>query len=718
MDLGKAKLLRDGLNALHQAIHPVYGLAWTDGRQVVLTAIEAAECDEPTFGNSVIIGHFEHVYGLYWGPVSETNAPALLAVQHKKHVTIWQLYYSPQEKNKLVVVQSCEVGDPCPVLAQGCVWHPSKDIILILTKRDLTLLYAPRYENSSVKADIKGIGAICCACWTKEGSRVVVAVDSALYSYIWDDAQKTLNPCSFCPVFDIDAKIYAIQPITRNHVAATTEMPSADGYGNKDIISEVPTLQSSLLALDSELARKNRRMSVESGKSEPVALLRVSSLASADLPHILARHRKSDPSPLAHLRHNNFTARNKISSSRLVIVSFDNNSTTTRKVSIPGILMPDILVLDANSQRVAVSSNMCNLVVICPIAPSCMPNVQQIKFEEIEQVKGVCFLTDRSLLVLVGKQRSNDAVLMPLSSSEKYLIYLTTKELMPIEYVSSSMVDGSTGVPAMRNKDFYDEHILNKELLMPSNIGIQSPMVRRRLTRSLRSISRDPSPTSSLSDMDDNRMATDSFVSLENLDAEPRNNKEISMDQGRRRSKLQRLVAKELCENYSGESLHLLANNTEGYNKGEDVSITRNLGNHESGLWDPHCCLSVVKELLKNCMKSQPYPSLEDPHYLFITYQDPVHEGVSEKRSVLLSHGKLHLRAVQDVFQLTSIEMKFGSMWIILTEDGEGFVPITFKHNQEVTIRDARERGHSRSSTCCADSIVSLGPSGNMPQCG
>ncbi|OCT81302.1 WD repeat and coiled-coil-containing protein [Xenopus laevis] len=715
MDLGKAKLLRNGLNALHQAIHPVYGLAWTDGRQVVLTAIEAAECEEATIGNSVIIGHFEHVYGLYWGPVSETNAPALLAVQHKKHVTIWQLYYSPQEKNKLVVVQTCEVGDPCPVLAQGCVWHPSKDIILIVTKRDLFLLYAPRFENAFFKADIKGIGAICCACWTKEGSRVVVAVESALYSYIWDDVQKTLNPCTFCPVFDIDAKIYAIQPITRNHVAVTTEMPAADCYGNKETISEAPTLQSSLLALDSELSRKNRRMSVESGKSEPVELLRVSSLAPADLPHILARHRKSDPSPLAYMRHNNFTARNKISSSRLIIVSFDNNSTTTRKVSVPGISMPDILVLDANAQRVAVSSNMCNLVVICPIAPSCMPNVQQIKFEETEQVKGACFLNDRTLLVLVGKQRSNDAVLMPLSVSEKYLIYLTTKELTPIEYISSSMVDGS---PNVANKDFYDEPMLNKELLMPSNIGIQSPMVRRRLTRSLRSTSREPSPTSSLSDFDENRMMTDSFVSLENLDAGPRNRREMSVDHGRRSRKLHGLVSKELCENNTSEALHLLTNNTEGYNKGEDISITRNLENHESELWDSHYCLSVVKESLRNGMKSQLYPSPEDPHYLFITYQDPAHEGVSEKRTVLLSHGKLHLRTVQDVFQLASIEMKFGSMWIILTEDGEGFVPITFKHNQEVTIRDARERGHSRSSTCCANSITSLGPSANVPQCG
>lgn len=33
MELGKGKLLRTGLNALYQAIHPIHGLAWTNGNQ-------------------------------------------------------------------------------------------------------------------------------------------------------------------------------------------------------------------------------------------------------------------------------------------------------------------------------------------------------------------------------------------------------------------------------------------------------------------------------------------------------------------------------------------------------------------------------------------------------------------------------------------------------------------------------------------------------------
>ncbi|KAG8445720.1 hypothetical protein GDO86_010489 [Hymenochirus boettgeri] len=712
MDLGRAKLLRNGLNTLHQAIHPVHGLVWTDGRQVVLTSIDL-DCEDITLGNSVIIGHFEHVYGLFWGPLHENSTFALLAVQHKKHVTIWQLYYNPLEKNKLVVVQTCEVGDPFPVLPQGCVWHPSREILLILTKRDLSLLYSVRSESSSVKADIKSSGAISCACWTEEGSQIVVAIECALYSYIWNDVEKTLTPCSFCPIFDIGAKICAVQPIMKNHVAVTTEMPTGNfNCSIRDPVLDAPTLQSTLLALDNELLMKNRRMSVESRRSEPVGLVSVSTLAPADLSQVLARHRKSDPSPLLHFRQSNCTLKNKQDGSKLVIVSFEYNCTTARKLSIPGISVPDILVVDPHGQRVAVSSSICSLVVICPIANSCLPNVQQIKLEENERPKGLCFLTERTLLISVGKQKLNDALFMPLSVSEKYMIYLTTKELMPLEYHSPLVQDGGPVVSTLGNKGVYDEQNLNKELLMPSNIGLQSPMIQRRLTKSVRSPSCEPSPTSSLSDMDENKMATDSFGALETLEAEQTNTRTLKTDQCKNKRKQYRSFFQKPCSENTCESLHLMENNNAGYNKGEGVSITQNLEKNDTCLWDLQCYPSFMRESLKNCMNTQPSP--DDPHYLFIIFQDPTCDGVAEKRAVLLSHGKLHLRTVQEVFHLVCIEMKFGSMWIILTEDGNGFVPITFRHNQEVTIRDAREGGCRRSS--CADPMASLEPSSSIPQ--
>ncbi len=123
MELGKAKLLRTGLNTLHQAIHPVHGIAWTDGKQVCLTSLYSVD-GEPKFGDTNVIGQFEHVLGLFWGPLCCSGSPALLAVQHKKHITVWQLQLSALEQNKLLCTQTCEMSEPFPLLSQGCVWHP------------------------------------------------------------------------------------------------------------------------------------------------------------------------------------------------------------------------------------------------------------------------------------------------------------------------------------------------------------------------------------------------------------------------------------------------------------------------------------------------------------------------------------------------------------------------------------------------------------------
>ncbi|KAI1241276.1 hypothetical protein IHE44_0009751 [Lamprotornis superbus] len=239
MELGKAKLLRTGLNALHQAIHPVHGLAWTDGKQVILTALHLQN-GEPKFGDSSVVGQFEHVHGLYWGPCP-AEAPALLAVQHKKHITIWQLCFNGADRNKLLVSQICDISEPYPVLPQGCVWHPSKEVLAVLTTRDASVLPSVHLSNSRINADIKGSGLIHCACWTKEGNRLVVGVGSALHSYIWDDAQGTLSACSFCPIFDVGGYICAVEATQNLQVAVATELPLDKICGlNAGVAFEVP----------------------------------------------------------------------------------------------------------------------------------------------------------------------------------------------------------------------------------------------------------------------------------------------------------------------------------------------------------------------------------------------------------------------------------------------------------------------------------------------
>ncbi|KAM3932380.1 WD repeat and coiled-coil-containing protein-like [Leptodactylus fuscus] len=677
MDLGRAKLLRCGMNILHQAIHTIHGLAWTDGKQVILTALHPQK-DDAEFGSSVVIGQFEHVHGLFWGP--STDAPALLAVQHKKHVTIWQLYYNPLEKNKLVVSQTCEYGDPLPVLPQGCIWHPKKDILVVLTKKDVSVLYTVCNKSSSVKADITCSSIIRCACWTKDGSRVVVAMEDSLHSYIWNDDQKILSPCSFCPIFNIDAMIVAIQPIMDYQVVVTSESSTKNTYSHlKD--SEGSALQSSLLMLDEELSRNSRRVSIDSGKSEPVELLKVSSLMSPEMSQILARHRKSDPSPLMHLRQRSITGDNKPELSNLLLITFEKNSTTTRRVSIPGISSPDIIALDSRCERVAVASNTCNLVLIYPIAPSCMPNIQQIRLEDNEKAKGLSFLTDTLLLILVGRPKPTDLGFVQILASEKYAVQLVTRKIMPIEYIPSRLNCGQNLMadqPGMNTggyKAYGDDVNVGKEFWVPNHIGNKSPRMRRKLRDLVRGTSGEESATSSLDDYEDNKLLAECPITLENLKVEPTI---------RRPVKSINLLQRSMSQRSNSDPQEAKENHLSPVTK-DDIEGTTNFQDIPSG----------TKDSWKVDSRSLLYPSSDDPPYISIRQQNFCRDGVNEARAVLLCQGKLHLRTLQEIFHLNTIEMKFGSKWIVLTEDGEGFVPITFRANQEVVIREVAENGGS-----------------------
>uniref|UniRef100_A0A8D0L9W3 WD repeat and coiled-coil-containing protein n=1 Tax=Sphenodon punctatus TaxID=8508 RepID=A0A8D0L9W3_SPHPU len=681
MELGKAKLLRTGLNALYQAIHPLHGIAWTDGKQVALTALHFHN-GELRFGDSSVIGQFEHVYGLYWVSCCAVDIPALLAVQHKKHVSIWQLCCNTAGKNKLLVSQTCEIGEPFPMLPQGCVWHPKKDILAVLTKRDASVLHAVRSDNSRVKADIKSSGLIHCACWTKDGNRLVVAIGSALHSYIWDDIQKMLNACSFCPIFDVGGYICAIEATLNFQIAVATELPLDKICGlNAGIAFDVPpaaetgslTSQSTLVLGDEEYSMDMRRKSVDSEKSLTVESVASSSSGPVDLTHILAKHRRSDPSPLIALRRKDFPLGNGQDSSHLILVTFERKVTTTRKVSIPGILVPDIIAFDLRAQIVAVASNTCNIVLVYSVTSSAMPNIQQIQLEKSERPKGLCFLTDKLLLLLIGKQKFSDPALIPASTSDRYIIRLMMKELI-FEEESSAQSDttqsllfnseSSMNIPGKRK--FFEnlaseDQPAGRELLIPGSTTIRSPSGRRRLVEAAKSPSYEQSSSSSVSDLDEKRVSE--------VSDSPKNN------------------------NLPSE-------------KGA-IHISRNLERLCESFTDLQLRLSELIDFTKNGKKvSLAYPSSQEPPFVHITYQKHFSKGAvaEETRTVLLCDGKVHLNLVQRLFDLPVIEMKYGSSWIVLTADSEGFVPLTFKARQEIIIRDGSDsaevcRSHSRTNS-------------------
>nr|XP_028578194.1 WD repeat and coiled-coil-containing protein [Podarcis muralis] len=729
MELGKAKLLRTGLNALHQAIHPVHGIAWTDGKQVALTGLHFHN-KELRFGDSTVIGQFEHVHGLYWSPCYSSDTPALLAVQHKKHVSVWQLSHVASEKNKLLVSQTCEIGEPFQLLPQGCVWHPKRDVLSVLTKRDASVLYAVRSDNSRIKADIKSSGLIHCACWTKDGHRLVVAIGSALHSYIWDDAQKTLNACSFCPIFDVGSYICAIEATLDFQIAVATELPLDKICGlNAGITFELPvgtetgslTSQSTLVLGDEEYSMDLRRKSIDSDKSVAVDSVASSSSGPVDLTHILSNHRRSDPSPLIPLRRKDYPSGTGQDSSHLILVTFEGKVTTTRKVSIPGILVPDIIAFDLRAQIVAIASNTCNIVLVYSVTSSCMPNIQQIQLEKSERPKGLSFLTEKLLLVLIGKQKFTDPSLIPSSNSDRYIIRLMIKELIFEEEPSAKSdtahslpfsFESSVNIPGKR-KYFEnlaaEDHIVGQELLIPGRTIIQSPSGRRRMLEEVKSPSYEQSSSSSVSDFDEKRVLGDPSIALETLDAEPINRSVALFGLGTPTRFSNRSVSSKVMQ----ETLNSPKNSSLANEKGAS-QISRNLEKLCGSFNDLQLRLLELVDFTKNGKRlSVAYPSSQEPPFVHITYQKHFSNGAiaEETRTVLLCDGKVHLNLVQRLFDLPIVEMKHGSSWIVLTADGEGFIPLTFKAKQEIIIREGSDSLEACGSHSFKRNISSQPPS-------
>ncbi|KFO75827.1 WD repeat-containing protein C2orf44, partial [Cuculus canorus] len=708
MELGKAKLLRTGLNALYQAIHPLHGIAWTDGKQVILMALYYHN-GELKFGDSSVVGQFEHVHGLYWGPCCSTDTPALLAIQHKKHVSIWQLSYSTAERNKPVISQTCEVGEPFPLLSQGCVWHPKKEVLAVLTKRDASVLHTVRTDSTRVKAEIKSSGLIHCACWTKDGSRLVVAIGSVLHSYIWDDAQKTLNTCSFCPVFDVGGYICAMEATLDFQIAVATELPLDNICGlNAGITFDMPSAtetgssvsQSALVLGDEEYSMDLRRKSTDSDRSG-VDSVASSSSGPVDLTHILTNHRRSDPGPLITLKRKDSAATNGQDSSHLILVTFERKVTTTRKVTIPGILVPDIMAFDLRAQIVAVASNTSNIVLVYSVTSSCMPHIQQIQLEKNERPKGLRFLADKLLLILIGKQKCPEPTFIPSSNSDRYVTRLMIKELM--------LEEASSGLPEMKQNMLYnfgtpvnipgkrkffenlatEDQPQSRELLIPRSTVIQSPSGRRRLIEEVKSPSYEQSSSSSVSDLDEKRLPGDPSVALETLDAEPTNRSVSLRGFGTPTRISSRPTSPKVQFNVIEETPSSPKNNNFPSERGMS-HISRNLERLCGSFNELQLSLSEITDFAKNGRRiSLAYPCSQEPPVVHITYQKCFSNGAvtEETKDVLLCDGKIHLNLVQQLFDLPVIEMKHGSSWIVLTADKDGFVPLIFKAAQEIIIR-------------------------------
>ncbi|XP_075926080.1 WD repeat and coiled-coil-containing protein-like [Petromyzon marinus] len=499
---------RCGANALRQAVHPSHGLAWTDGRRVMLACLRlrsaapykggrtdtAGDCDDDdddddsqrhpslfaagvgassTTGpvppasttscsllDSSIIGTFEHVWDLCWGASCCPGSAALLAVQHKRHATVWllrrvgQLPSDPAAKGydpcaNLLVSQTCEVAVRQRILPQGCVWHPNSDALAVLTDGEAWLLTAARQGNSRIRVPLPHHHhhrqqqqqhqrphqlrhpccpqAVRCAAWSDGGRRLVVAAGASIFLYEWDEARRSLSPSATCPIFHLGGFASAALPVGGSLLAVALEAPGLAA------VAAAPTPWPHNKTAGRRLASSQVSLArgVEPGIQEMKALPgHPRHRSSADFCHCVesANSLAVGPPP-----------------STLLLVSFDGSShgtCATRRVLMPGLAVPDLVAFEPRSATLALASNAAGLVLLFTLGPlGSVVASGSVRLASEEKVKGVCFFDDRTLLLASGRLCQGDAPLVlssppsstsspePFSYTSKYSLRILARDL-------------------------------------------------------------------------------------------------------------------------------------------------------------------------------------------------------------------------------------------------------------------------------------------------
>ncbi|CAH6786866.1 Wdcp [Phodopus roborovskii] len=639
MELGNGKLLRTGLNSLSQAVHPTHGLAWTDGSRVVLTDLQLRN-GEAKFGDSQVIGKFEYVCGVSWAPLSTAHIPTLLAIQHKKHVAVWQLCPSISGSSKWLLSQTSEIRESLPILPQGCVWHPKDAVLTVLTAQGASVFPNVHRDSSRVKVDISTKGRIYCACWTLDGQRLVVGIDSSLHSYMWDSSQKSLLSCSSCPVFHVNRSIRSIIATVDSQVAIATELPlhklcslnaseAFDGLpdGNNASVGTLPRGE----MLPGEL---NSGVTV-SPSSDPL-----------DLTHIHFNQCSAGEGSLMCVSKKDCLTGTGQDSSHLVLVTFKKAITMTKKVAIPGILVPDLIAFNLKAQLVAVASNTCNVILIYSVIPSSMPNIQQIQLESNERPKGICFLTDRLLLISVGKPKPTETAFLPSSESDQYTVRLVVREITLAREASGMPAESHGAYSAFNtllNKADREKFLeslsprlspLSQGLLLTDNANTQSESSERALIQEIKSPSPPPSSASIVQETPQRPTWLWPALPRPSGTTDHTSTPEPNLPQ---RENFQQ--EKETCP------------------PSRELDI---LSRHLIGM--QQCLLELRDFLHKEKPFSPAYPLSQDPPCVHLIYQKPPSVGPAEKRTVLLCDGKLRLSTVQQMFGLYLVEMLHGRL--------------------------------------------------------
>ncbi|KAK7108170.1 WD repeat and coiled-coil-containing protein-like [Littorina saxatilis] len=369
MELGKSKLRRNGINNLLNALHPDHGLIWTDGKGIYLAPVHLYR-DQVEKAGSLRLGEFEYVQSVHWSCPVDHDACYMAAV-HQQNVTVWRVSGAVP---RLAFKQVRKINvHPIP---QGCLWNPKCDVLCLLSRQQCSFYFRHTHNRGSFAFPSLEHEKISCGCWSPDGKRLVLCVGTALLIYTWTDLEANISEfvTTAWRIQSVSGSVTAIVPAANNSLVCASDLPLDALCKNNNLDVFVPP--DGILGSHGATSVKDSLLNLQANPKTQVQ-------DAAMLSLIQLRPGLQDPVVLA-------------------------------SSVVPGLLSPDILHFQVESQCIAVGSNTQNMLQIFALLDNYLLPVDHVILEKDQRPKGICGLHASQMtgaygvLVLVGKAEPTD----------------------------------------------------------------------------------------------------------------------------------------------------------------------------------------------------------------------------------------------------------------------------------------------------------------------
>ncbi|XP_061176859.1 WD repeat and coiled-coil-containing protein-like [Saccostrea echinata] len=395
MDLGHVNVRGQNVDLLHQAIHPEYGVVWTDGKTIYLAPVQLSH-GQVVNQRAIKLGKFEQsVKSVHWscniGPHS-----CYMCVVHTQHLSLWTVD-GVVPKLSFKQVRKLNVQP----ISKGCLWNPCRDILCILSKQQCSFFFSHAKNRGSYAFPPLESGKISCGSWSQDGTRLILCVGAVILVYTWDDIDLSIN--SFTPsawkIPGLDGSIRSVSLLSKSLLVCATELPLESLCKNQDMFDAPTVLNGDNLpqSNDSDIIVPKKQTSSQS------------------ITGVLLNLPKNPQSIIQE-------------TAQLVTVYLRENRDPQRKscVGVKGLLSPEVLIYEPSLRSLVVGSNTQNVLQVFTFTkegPSGdLVKSAEIQMDKLERSKGISLIPKDSaigykgILIATGTKKNNDSTFLPSTS--------------------------------------------------------------------------------------------------------------------------------------------------------------------------------------------------------------------------------------------------------------------------------------------------------------